>query len=727
MIVDEAHLATRPPGQINQAQHQRYRLVHELAAKPHRHLLLVSATPHSGVEESFRSILGLLKPEFDAPAGTPRAPRSAVPSPDAAANPLDRKARTPYLIQRQRRDLESWLGTDTPFPKREPRELGYPLSAGYKALFDDVLTYCRESIADASGLGQQQRRVRHWAAIALLRCVLSSPAAAVAVLENRKAREMEGESAHESVEEVDRLYRPQVLDSEESGEATDYAPTAPLEDAEIDLTDGEKRRLSRFLSRARDLEGREGDRKLNETAVIVQGLLRDGYHPIVFCRYIATAKYLDCWLSDLLKKSFSNLHVEAVSGELGDEQRRENIHNLAAHDRRVLVATDCLSEGINLQEDFDAVVHYDLPWNPNRLEQREGRVDRFGQPRPVVQTVVIYGADNPVDLVVLEVLIRKAETIRRELGVSVPVPFESEGVVQALVDTVLLRGGRGTQLGMALEDPGVSRLHRGWEHAAEQHREQLAYFAQRAIQPDEVARELEAVDPLLGSPETVRSFVGNALQRLGGALRGTAAGNVFEWVPGDETQGRAREKGLVTFEAISPSGAERLGRTHPRVSALCDTVIGKALSPEGDQRFARCGAVFTANVSRRTAIALLRLRYVLHAERDEFAEEVILAAFRREGGELAWLEPWSSAGGDLLNGAKPAANMHPTEREDHVRWALDMMQGDRWYRSLLDRRVEELQASNARLRALVRGSRLRIDAYEPDILGCYVLVPGGAG
>ena len=55
------------------------------------------------------------------------------------------------------------------------------------------------------------------------------------------------------------------------------------------------------------------------------------------------------------------------------------------HDIRVLVATDCLSEGVNLQEHFDAVVHYDLPWNPNRLEQREGRVDRFGQPKPSVR------------------------------------------------------------------------------------------------------------------------------------------------------------------------------------------------------------------------------------------------------------------------------------------------------------------------------------------------------
>ena len=66
---------------------------------------------------------------------------------------------------------------------------------------------------------------------------------------------------------------------------------------------------------------------------------------------------------------------------IGDDERKEKIAELAPSERHILVATDCLSEGIDLQEHFDAVVHYDLPWNPNRLEQREGRVDRFGQPK----------------------------------------------------------------------------------------------------------------------------------------------------------------------------------------------------------------------------------------------------------------------------------------------------------------------------------------------------------
>ena len=142
--------------------------------------------------------------------------------------------------------------------------------------------------------------------------------------------------------------------------------------------------------------------------------------------------------------------MRAVTGEVGDEERRERIEELVAHERRILVATDCLSEGINLQEHFDAVVHYDLPWNPNRLEQREGRVDRFGQPRAQVKTALLYGTNNEVDQVVLDVLLRKAHAIRNALGVSVPVPAEAERVVEAVVGSVLLRRPRpGLQIELA--------------------------------------------------------------------------------------------------------------------------------------------------------------------------------------------------------------------------------------------------------------------------------------
>ena len=84
-------------------------------------------------------------------------------------------------------------------------------------------------------------------------------------------------------------------------------------------------------------------------------------------------------LTKRLGKAYPDLCIKSITGAMPEEERREKVEEIGTHSRRVLVATDCLSEGVNLQDSFDAVVHYDLPWNPNRLEQREGRVDRFGQ------------------------------------------------------------------------------------------------------------------------------------------------------------------------------------------------------------------------------------------------------------------------------------------------------------------------------------------------------------
>jgi superfamily II DNA or RNA helicase len=436
VIVDEAHASARPRGMASGAEHQRFELLRDLARDPNRQILLVTATPHSGIEESFRSLLGLLDPIFD------RDPEQ----------PLDREALVPYLVQRRRRDVEKWLGADTPFPERKAEEVRYELSRAYQSLFTDVLDYCRDSLEDAHGLRAAQQRVRHWGAIAILRSLLSSPDAAAMVLANRAV-------------------------------------------------------------------GPKEDHKLAQLVEILRDLLRNGYRPIVFCRFIPTAHYVAAYAQKLLGREFPGLHVAPVTGDDSDDERKEKTAELAPSERHILVATDCLSEGIDLQEHFDAVVHYDLPWNPNRLEQREGRVDRFGQPRQEVRTVLLYGTNNQVDQVVLDVLIRKAIAIRSSLGIAVPVPVDPEQVMETVVDNVLLkRVPRERQLELALSTPDVSRLHAAWDEAAEREQRQRGFFSQRGIRPDEVAREIEATDSVLGEPDAVRRFVADALQRFGGRL-----------------------------------------------------------------------------------------------------------------------------------------------------------------------------------------------------------------
>ena len=434
----------------------------------------------------------------------------------------------------------------------------------------------------------------------------------------------------------------------------------------------------------------------------------------------------------MLTKNHPGIRVISVTGGDGNnEQRKAKIEELGKESVRVLVATDCLSEGVNLQENFNAVLHYDLPWNPNRLEQREGRVDRFGQEKDKVRAVLLFGADNPMDLVVLDVLIRKARTIRSRLGISVPVPVESDQVIQALIDSVLFRGG-GQQLRLDMGDPEVTKFHSQWDSAAEHEDQARAYFAQHQIDPNDVATELREMEPVLGSTEELKDFVGNAIQRFDGSLNPAGNKNVFALEAGDlnirmaERLPDTKFPLRVSFDGVPREGVIPLGRNHPAVSVISESVLGRALKGESDN-FARCAAIFTDAVQVRTAVLVLRIRYQLQERNaQQFAEEVVVAAFSREGGELHWIEPVDSHGIDLLRNARSVANMDDAEKADNVDWALGMLE-DSWYEEIVERRSLALGESHSRLRKVVKANKLNVKPHTPpDVLGCYVLVPSGA-
>lgn len=173
VVVDGAHSCAGAEG-VGRAAQQRHALLRELTGDPRRHLVLVTATPHSGKEEAFRSLLKLLAPALGE-------------LPEELAGEENRRHRehlARHFVQRRRGDLEGYLGTTTPFPRRQSAEECYTLSAAYRSFFDRVLAYCREKVATPDA-DQRRRRVRWWSALALLRALGSSPAAAARSLRNR--------------------------------------------------------------------------------------------------------------------------------------------------------------------------------------------------------------------------------------------------------------------------------------------------------------------------------------------------------------------------------------------------------------------------------------------------------------------------------------------------------------------------------------------------------------
>ena len=156
------------------AQQQRHALLLDVAKKPERNLILLSATPHSGVESSFQSLLGLLRPDFRFLS------LSALSEGQTAL--LAR-----HFVQRRRADVQHWMGEDTPFPKRDPEgaEQPYRFSPAYRKFYEAVYEFAGEMVRSAETLTGWKQRMRFWSALALLRCVSSSPAAAQVALLKR--------------------------------------------------------------------------------------------------------------------------------------------------------------------------------------------------------------------------------------------------------------------------------------------------------------------------------------------------------------------------------------------------------------------------------------------------------------------------------------------------------------------------------------------------------------
>jgi superfamily II DNA or RNA helicase len=712
VVVDEAHTCA----QGAQVRHQRYRLLKGLAEDATRHMVLLTATPHSGDDEAFYNLLGLLNPHFI----------ELKESRGDAEHPLRRKLAL-HFVQRRRKDIDEWHEA-AGFPERFTSEATYRLTGKWGKLFDDVLTYARELVQRSERESRQRQRMSWWAALALLRCVSSSPAAAVMALRTRLLNPLQiaetGERAI-SEEELEALGRERVLDGSEAAlSQDDIEPGGRIEDAE---------RLETLIAAAEALMGEKNDPKLAALAKHLDGLLEDGFLPVVFCRYIATAHYV----AQHLRERFAKYRIVAVTGELTPAEREEAVSELRDHEKRLLVATDCLSEGVNLQELFTAVVHYDLSWNPTRHEQREGRVDRFGQRAPQVRATMLYGTDNAVDGAVLQVILKKAESIRKELGVLVPLPEDESKLTQALLNAVLLRGGTASSPQAHLDfGDSVREMDAAWQSARDRAARNRTLFAQGRLSPKEVLPEWEKTVAAVGSHDDVERFVSRALVKLNAPLE--RAGNHYV-LPVEHTPAAIKERlhaeGIARSAAIGfaypPEGAARfVHRTHPLVSSLADYLLERALADEDDDLVSRSGVVFTDAVKVRTTVLLVRLRHQLtvstrREERLHLCEEAAV------WGLAGTSEPKLLVGDEAkkLLDAVPTRNMPPALRERYIKEALDSLSS---YQTVLEEgakgRAEALLADHRRVREAGGGrGTFAVKASLPiDVIGLYILIPSQA-
>lgn len=725
VIVDEAHTCTKNLDfkKAGQSQ-QRYELLEKIAKNDQQHLLLLTATPHSGKDGEFKSLLGLVNPEFE--------------NYDFADLETSEKRKVAtHFIQRKRKNIEKWLDEETPFPKRTTEELPYTLSASsdYYKLYQDVLKFARG--ISTEGVTENKARIKYFAALSLLRGVMSSPQAGFEMLQKRKSK----------ITEPDEITADEVKDNpivEKWDEQSDSEQIEIIDRA--GLSENEWNTLHKLAQKAAELTKIDKDQKVKLGAEQIKLWINKGQSPIVFCRFIATAQYVAKILKEYLPK---DVDVRAITSELSDEERREKIDEMAKSPKRVLVATDCLSEGINLQDKFNAILHYDLPWNPNRLEQREGRVDRYGQPgwidkdgthQNTIDVKVLFGEDNPMDVVVLKIIIEKIQRIQNTSGVSIALADNNRSVMDKVLKEVLLnpeqaqnRFSKQIRLDFGTS-PELDELDVEITNEIEAAREKAekirSIFAHESIMPEDVKKDLHEVDEAIGNVATLEAFVLAAAKLLGASFDKIQGGYIFKKLNMDDWMASALGQGdkiHISFQSPTPQGFRYLGRNHRFVEQLCHRIIANSLDKERKGNKAARASVFrTDAVEMQTTLIQFRVRNVIREvskQHEMVSEEMFLWGYEQTPDGIHALDIDQCK--NLLHSSN--ALDISTERQKIIFEKELQHFGELHpdFIAVVTKRSDELVNAHTRFAKYIGAKRFEAvtPVLPPDILGVYVLIP----
>lgn len=529
-VVDEAHKMSAQYFGRELRETKRYRLGRVLS-RISRHFLLMTATPHSGNHESFQLFLALIDPDRFAGRYRPGAHKK----PDTSD--LMRRMIKEKLLRFDGRPL---------FPERRAYSVNYDLSPEEMDLYERVTEYVREEMNRAErikdGDGRRSNTVG-FALTVLQRRLASSPEAIYQSIRRRRGR------LEDRIEEVQRGGRLSDLglnvdkvgyfEDEEALEDLEDLDVEELEDLELEVADQASAaatltELEAEVSTLKDLEkiaarvrASRSDTKwqqlsdlLSESPEMVdeRGARRK---LIIFTEHRDTLNYLVDRLRTYLG---SERAVVAIHGGLARPFRREvQLAFTQDKDVTILVATDAAGEGINLQR-AHLVLNYDLPWNPNRIEQRFGRVHRIGQTEVCHMWNLIAGQTREGAVYVR--LMEKIDRQRAALGGQVyDVLGQAIGGQQLrslLLDAI--RYGDQPEVRARLDEVIDSTVSDGIPRLVQEHA--LSSEVMAAAEIDSIRQRMEEAAAKRLQPHYIQTYFRKAFERFGGSTRDREPGRI---------------------------------------------------------------------------------------------------------------------------------------------------------------------------------------------------------
>jgi superfamily II DNA or RNA helicase len=517
IVCDEAHKmsATFFGGEVKYTK--RYKLGHLLSTLT-RHFLLMTATPHNGKEEDFQLFMALLDGDrFEGRF------RDGVHVADVSD----------IMRRMVKEDLLKFDGTPL-FPERIAYTVPYKLSDPEARLYKEVTEYVREEFNRADALQNDKRAGTVGFALTILqRRLASSPEAIYQSLRRRKERL---ESRLRELELIDRgggialdtTTGEPALDADDL-EDLDEAPEGEVETAEEEILDrataartivelkAEIETLKRLESLAQTVRRSGEDKKWRELASLLsENVTVVRQKLVIFTEHRDTLSYLESRIATLLGRKEA---IVVIHGGVGREDRLK-VQESFRHDPevQVLLATDAAGEGINLQR-AHLMVNYDLPWNPNRLEQRFGRIHRIGQTEVCHLWNLVASETREGD--VYTKLLEKLDQARQALGGQVfdvlgKLQFEGMALRELLIRAI--RYGDQPEVRARLTTIVDNALDRGHlQDLLEDH--SLARESMDATRVHRIREDMERAEARRLQPHYVESFFLEAFQRLGGTAK----------------------------------------------------------------------------------------------------------------------------------------------------------------------------------------------------------------
>lgn len=620
VIIDEAHLVAKPHEEsgIKNNATERYRLAKSIS-KVCEHLLLMTATPHNGYSDTYASLIEML----DVGAVQYRNNTMKV-IPEIAKH---------YIVQRRRKDVDEWFSnkihkSKSPFPIRDQKEI--IIERPKETIEDRVLEQIENYGSKLNEIYHQINVGTYWTATHLHKRALSSPAALQRSLENRLTAIQRALSSEEDKEEDNKLrgeLSKEYIFDNDIGEQYSDEEASSITDKNIygsneELTK-EKALLTKLLQEVKQITPKKDSKLEILLSKVIPDMYKADSHIIIFTKYKDTLTYLE---QQILKKyKNEKVHVYTIVGEMNEDKRIETYTQFKKADFAILIATDCISEGMNLQHACSCLVHYELPWNPNRLEQRNGRIDRYAQPKEkvIIRTLVM---DNTLETKILKVLVQKARQIQQDYGFTPPY-FADTNVLIKLLQTKGITFNN-QQLSLFDEENEIVSYHSTQDIFDEKSIKKIqaeSFYGQIDIDLDFVEEKLKETYIKVGTKKNIKEFCMSGLDLFGVKYSIVDEEREIYKLNFDDSQLKIPRMGeCISFNpavCISRPDVEIIDLSHPLIKRLIENI--NYLQYDSKDKHGKIAGIYTSQCANVTAVIFILVRYLVVEENKSILEELL--------------------------------------------------------------------------------------------------------